>query len=193
MDPHSLINLLTLRWLDLNSYRAVAEHLISTAGMVAIALVVSYFIETTIGVVFQAAKVRHKENKTRLKKVNTLESILRSAARYSIACIALFKILVAVWEVPPESLTVGSAILASAVGFGSQGLIQDVVTGISLLFEEQLRVGDFVEVNGKQGYVVEVGLRVVKLRQLDGAEHIFFNRQITMVTNLHPPDSARSS
>ncbi len=126
---------------------------------------------------------RKPNNAAHQKKIDTIQSLSQSTARYTITFLGFFKILV-IWGVPAESLTLGSAMLVSAVGFGSQGLIQDMVTGISLLFEEQIRVGDYVEINGKLGTVHEVGLRVVKIQQADGTLHTIFNREVTMVSTM---------
>jgi small-conductance mechanosensitive channel len=179
------------RWLDPKTYIDLSEHLITTILIISIAIIVSALTEAIIRKIVQTFFDRRSPNSAVIKKITTIQSIIRSTVRYSIACVALFRVLL-IWGVPNESLTVGSAILASAIGFGSQGLIQDMITGFSLLFEEQLRIGDFVEINGKQGFVREVGLRVVRIQALDGTEHIMFNRQITMVSNLNPPGGSKS-
>jgi small conductance mechanosensitive channel len=85
--------------------------------------------------------------------------------------------------VDTQSLVVGSAVIGAAVGFGSQGLVQDVIVGLSILAEEQLAVGEYVEISGRTGAVEEVGLRVVKLRDPLGVQHVIFNRTIGMVSN----------
>ncbi len=176
------------RWLNGEFYLTLMEHLFSTALMICLAILLSYALELAFRRMFLKLTLRPFMKEAQIRKALTIESVLISTIRYSIAFIILFKILI-LWGVPKDSLTIGGAILASAIGFGSQGLIQDVITGFSLLFEEQLRIGDFVDLNGKQGHVREVGLRVVKIRGLDGSEHTFFNRQITMVSTLTGPPS----
>ena len=116
------------------------------------------------------------------RKIETIGSLTLSTAKYAIYIAALLWILT-LWGVPKESLIAGSAVIAAAIGFGSQGLVQDLITGLSMLAEEQLAVGDFVEINGKSGAVEEIGLRVVKLRDQLGAQHVIFNRTIGMVSN----------
>jgi moderate conductance mechanosensitive channel len=91
--------------------------------------------------------------------------------------------VLAIWGVDTQSLVVGSAVVGAAVGFGSQGLVQDVIVGLSILAEEQLQVGEYVEICGRTGAVEEVGLRVVKLRDPMGVQHVIFNRTIGMVSN----------
>jgi len=73
------------------------------------------------------------------------------------------------------------SLIGIAVGFGSQGLVQDVVTGFFILFENQFSVGDMVEISGQVGIVEDIGLRTTRLRNYFGAEVIFQNRNIPLV------------
>jgi len=70
-----------------------------------------------------------------------------------------------------------------AIGFGAQSLVKDFFSGVFLLLENQIRVGDVVEVAGKSGVVESMTLRRVQLRSLDGAVHYVSNGLITTVTN----------
>ena len=66
-----------------------------------------------------------------------------------------------------------------AVGFGSQGLIQDVITGLTLIFTDTLEVGDMIEVAGYIGRVERVGLRFIQLRNFLNQEVFLTNRNIS--------------
>ncbi|HEY0877949.1 MAG TPA: mechanosensitive ion channel family protein [Zeimonas sp.] len=77
-----------------------------------------------------------------------------------------------------------AGVVGIAVGFGAQSLVKDVFTGFFLLAENQIRVGDVVEIAGKSGSVEELSLRRTKLRAYDGAVHYISNGLITTVTNL---------
>jgi len=118
----------------------------------------------------------------RVPQMATVEALFRSICKYAIYIVAVIAIL-RIWQVDTRSLIVGSAIVGGAIGFGAQGLIQDIITGLSLLFESQLAVGDWVEIGGKAGVVEEVGLRAVKIRDALGQRHIIFNRSISLVSN----------
>lgn len=71
-----------------------------------------------------------------------------------------------------------------AIGFGAQSLVKDVISGFFILLEDQVRVGDVVNIAGKGGYVESVGLRIIKLRDFDGSLHIVPNGSISTVTNM---------
>ena len=77
----------------------------------------------------------------------------------------------------------GAGIIGLAVGFGSQTIVKDLINGLFILFEESIRVGDFVMV-GKDGGIVEaVGLRTAKLRDVHGTVHIIPNSSIDSILN----------
>jgi small conductance mechanosensitive channel len=77
-----------------------------------------------------------------------------------------------------------AGVVGLAVGFGAQSLIKDYFTGFFLLAENQIRVGDVVEVAGKSGLVEELTLRYVRLRDYDGTVYFISNSLITTVSNM---------
>jgi small conductance mechanosensitive channel len=76
-----------------------------------------------------------------------------------------------------------AGILGIAMGFGAQTLVKDYVGGLLLLVENQIRVGDMIEVSGKTGIVEEVSLRFIRLRDYGGNVHFIPNGTITVITN----------
>jgi len=75
------------------------------------------------------------------------------------------------------------SVVGLAIGFGSQGLVQDMVTGFFIVFEEQFNVGDMVEIPPHVGVVQELGLRMTKLRNYLGQRVVIPNRNIATVGN----------
>ncbi len=75
------------------------------------------------------------------------------------------------------------SVIGLAIGFGSQGLVQDIVTGFFVVFEGQFDVGDMVEISGQVGVVQELGLRMTKLRNYLGEMIVIPNRNIALVGN----------
>ncbi len=65
-------------------------------------------------------------------------------------------------------LLAGAGVVGLAIGFGSQQLVRDVITGLFILFEDSIRVGDVVEVAGKSGTVEGITIRAIKLRDVRG-------------------------
>jgi small-conductance mechanosensitive channel len=80
-------------------------------------------------------------------------------------------------------LLAGAGIVGIAVGFGSQKLVQDVITGLFLLLENAMQVGDTVTVSGLTGTVENLSIRTIRLRAGDGSVHIIPFSSVTSVTN----------
>lgn len=110
----------------------------------------------------------------------TLQTLFISIARYVVYFTALGYIL-SQFGIDYRAYMASLSLVGIALGFGSQGLVQDVVTGFFILFEDQFSVGDMVEIGGQVGIVEEIGLRTVRLRNYHGAQVIFSNRNIPMV------------
>jgi small-conductance mechanosensitive channel len=81
-------------------------------------------------------------------------------------------------------LLAGAGVVGVAIGFGAQNIIKDVLGGVFLMMENQIRVNDVVTINGKTGLVEEINLRTTVLRGEDGAVHSFPNGTIQGLTNL---------
>jgi len=78
----------------------------------------------------------------------------------------------------------GAGILGLAVGFGSQSLVKDIVSGFFLIMENQIRIGDVVKIAGVSGQVEKMTLRIVILRDIEGIVHAIPNGEITTVSNM---------
>ncbi|MGD0093080.1 MAG: mechanosensitive ion channel domain-containing protein [Planctomycetota bacterium] len=131
------------------------------------------------------ARVERLRGIVRRRRIETITSLVSNTVTYGVYIASAFAIS-ALWFwglVESSFLAFGSAAVGAAIGFGSQGLVQDIITGLSILVEDQLAVGDYVDLGGKAGVVEEIGLRVVKLRDHFGVQHIVFNRNIAGVSN----------
>jgi small-conductance mechanosensitive channel len=80
-------------------------------------------------------------------------------------------------------LLAGAGIVGIAIGFGSQKLMQDLITGLFLLLENTVQVGDNVSVSGLTGMVENVSIRTIRLRAGDGSVHIVPFSAVTTITN----------
>jgi len=83
-----------------------------------------------------------------------------------------------------KPILAGAGIVGLAVGFGAQNLVRDVISGLFMIIENQVRVGDVAILNGTGGLVEAVNLRTTVLRGLDGAVHIFPNGTVNTISNL---------
>lgn len=118
----------------------------------------------------------------RLHRLRTVSSLVSNVLRWVVAFVIVVVVLREL-GVDVQALVVSAGVLGLAVGFGAQSLVKDVITGIFLLFEGLIGVGDTVEVDGHQGTVEAIGLRVTKLRALDGSLRVIPNGNLSAFTN----------
>lgn len=81
------------------------------------------------------------------------------------------------------TLVAGTSVVAAAVAFGTQSIIKDLISGIFMLIEDQLGVGDFVDMQLAAGTVEEIGLRVTQLRSGDGTVWYVRNGEVLRLAN----------
>ncbi len=77
----------------------------------------------------------------------------------------------------------GAGIIGLAIGFGAQTLVKDIISGLFLIAEDQVRIGDVVAINGIGGAVEEINLRTIVLRDLEGVVHTITNGEIHTLAN----------
>ena len=117
------------------------------------------------------------------KRVKTISSVVKKALILLIWVVAGLMILNELkFNIYP--LVAGAGVIGVAVGFGAQNIIRDVLSGLFLLMENQLRVYDVAIINGKGGLVEEINLRTTVLRDEDGTVHIIPNGAIQGISNL---------
>jgi len=117
------------------------------------------------------------------KRAETIAGVVRKAAFVLIWIIAGIMILRELnFDIAP--LLAGAGVIGVALGFGAQSIVKDVLSGLFMLMENQIRVNDVAVINGKGGLVEEINLRTTVLRSDDGAVHIFPNGGIQSLSNL---------
>lgn len=132
--------------------------------------------------VAQAAELGEAPVETR-KRVQTLVHLLTQVVRM-VLFVTLALVMLMQLGVQVGPLLASAGIVGLAVGFGAQSLVKDVITGFFMVMENQLRVGDVVNINGTGGLVEAMTLRTVVLRDLAGTVHILPNGSINAVSNL---------
>jgi small-conductance mechanosensitive channel len=118
----------------------------------------------------------------RAARLRTFQPMLRTALLCLIVAVVGLTALSEI-GVNVAPLLAGAGILGIAIGFGSQKLVQDLITGLFLLLENTVQVGDDVTVSGLSGKVENVSIRTIRLRAGDGAVHIVPFSAVTTLTN----------
>lgn len=174
------------RLLELRSLMApFVDELQLLGAIVAIlllALAVRYVLNRILRRFFDSVGARATTVDQR-RRISTLGNVLDNTVSLLVVAIAVMLVLnqIGISIVP---ILGAAGVVGIAVGFGAQSLVKDVFAGFFLLVENQLRVGDVVEIAGKTGVVEELSLRRTKLRGYDGSVHYISNGLVTTVTNM---------
>jgi small-conductance mechanosensitive channel len=118
----------------------------------------------------------------RAARLRTFQPMLRTTLFCVIVTIVALTALSEV-GVNVAPLLAGAGIIGIAIGFGSQKLVQDVITGLFLLLENVVQVGNYVTVSGLSGTVENLSIRTIRLRATDGAVHVVPFSAVTSLTN----------
>ena len=164
----------TLQWLTSSGLRIFLIIILTLIGF-RIARVLSEKIFDVIG--------QDKDSDEFEKRSETLSSVIRLVIVVIISVVALSMVL-GEFGIEIGPILAAAGVLGLAVGFGAQSLVKDVVTGFFILLENQIRVGDVVQIAGKGGLVEKVSLRMIILRDLAGNVHYVPNGEISTVTNM---------
>lgn len=151
------------------------------SGIVLIAVVIS--IKITFGIVdriFDGEKAGLEPRDAR--RIVTLNHVTKTAARASIWTLAGLIIL-------GQFINVGSLLTVAgvgtlAIGFGAQGIVEDVMSGFVIVFENQFSVGDYVIIDETHYGIVEtIGMRTTSVREFNGGLFIIHNGKIDRLVN----------
>ena len=112
----------------------------------------------------------------------TIANLVNSTIKYLVFLIAVFLILSA-WGVQTPTLLAGAGIIGLAISFGAQSLIEDIFSGLFIIFEKQFSVGDIIQIGDFRGVVKEISLRVTKFEDVNGDIKIINNSDIRGAIN----------
>ncbi len=117
------------------------------------------------------------------KRLETITNLVKKGLNILVICVAILVGLQTV-GVSIGPLLASAGVLGLAVGFGAQNMVQDVISGFFLLFEDQVREGDVAVINGQGGLVEQINFRTIVLRDMSGTVHYFRNGSINTVANM---------
>jgi small conductance mechanosensitive channel len=113
----------------------------------------------------------------RLRRLQSLATLLSSALVFALYFL-MFGLILAEFGVSLAAYLASASVVGLAIAFGAQGLVQDVVTGLTLIFSDLIDVGDLVEMSGQTGVVRSVTMRFVELENSLGGTVFVPNRTI---------------
>ncbi|MFF7946790.1 mechanosensitive ion channel family protein [Streptomyces griseorubiginosus] len=122
-------------------------------------------------------------NERRRQRSQAIGSVLRSVASFIILGTAALMVLGA-FEINLAPLLASAGVAGVAIGFGARNLVTDFLSGVFMILEDQYGVGDTIDAGVASGEVIEVGLRVTKLRGDQGEIWYVRNGEVKRIGNL---------
>ncbi|HEU4755115.1 MAG TPA: mechanosensitive ion channel family protein [Agromyces sp.] len=195
----------TTVWTQVDAFWAtpwgvLLSNVIQVAAIVVIALIVRWLLHFVIRrVVNQVVTgVKRKQDVTDTQALNasplaavrlvqrtrTLGSVLTNIVNVTLFIVVL---LLVVGTIAPDvlgSFTLLSAAIGAGLGFGAQNIVKDVLNGLFMVVEDQLGVGDIVDLGFATGIVEEVRIRVTSVRDVNGTLWFVRNGEILRVGNM---------
>lgn len=119
----------------------------------------------------------------RRQRSQAIGSVLRSVASFLILGTAALMVL-ATFQINLAPLLASAGVAGVAIGFGARNLVTDFLSGVFMILEDQYGVGDSIDAGVASGEVIEVGLRVTKLRGDNGEIWYVRNGEVKRIGNL---------
>lgn len=159
---------------------------VRTAGRLAVLTVAAVIAFEVSGLLINNAIGRmaaHATARRRAAQLRTLGPLLRGVVQTAIVVILVLTVLGEI-GVKIGPLLAGAGVVGIALGFGAQTLVKDFLTGLFLIVEDIVSVGDVIRIGDSGGLVEAMTLRTIRLRDFDGALHVFPYGEAQVVHNL---------
>lgn len=170
--------------LELTNSTALSRHIthsiLGVVGVVLLAWLAWLVIDTSITQSLSPTNSRAAQPSLRAK---TILPLVRNASFVALLVIAMIAVL-ANLGVNVTPLLAGAGVVGLAIGFGAQSLVQDLITGLFIVIEDSIAIGDSIELPDHAGVVEGMTIRTVRLRDGKGALHTLPYSQIKAVKNL---------
>ncbi|MFH1093704.1 MAG: mechanosensitive ion channel family protein [Candidatus Omnitrophota bacterium] len=176
------ISVATLVMLQVEFIAKFAEYGQRIIQIIGIVFLSRVFIEVTNLVINNTMLKSTEGSEVDQQKRLTLVPLARSFLKYLIYFTA-FILILKVWGINPTPIMAGAGILGVVIGLGAQPLINDIVSGFFILFENLYLVGDYIETSVASGIVEAIEIRTTQIRSLNGQLYILRNGQINEIIN----------
>jgi small-conductance mechanosensitive channel len=172
----------SLGWLASETGRSLVARV--TTILLVVLVTLSLWEATAAGIEYYLTRPgRDGQPPLRSGRVRTLLPLLRRFVSIVLGLIATL-IVLSELGINIAPLLAGAGVIGLAIGFGAQTLVKDVITGIFILAEETVSVGDIVDLGGNGGVVEDISIRTIRLRDSEGVVHVIPFSEVTRIRNM---------
>jgi len=119
-----------------------------------------------------------------VQRARTLGDVLNNIVTVTVTVLAVLAVMTKVAPNITSSFALITAALGAGLGFGAQNIVKDVLNGLFMVIEDQLGVGDVVDIGPATGVVESVAIRITQVRDVNGTLWYVRNGEITRVGNM---------
>src|SRR5690606_11512420 len=119
-----------------------------------------------------------------VQRTRTLGSILQNIINVAVTVVALLMIVSVISPDRLGSLTLRTAAVGAGLGFGAQNIVKDVLNGLFIVAEDQIGIGDVVDLGLASGVVEYVSVRITQVRDVNGTLWHVRNGEVTRIGNM---------
>ena len=165
-------------WIGSDEGLGVAGSVVSAALIVLIAIVLHVVVASWV-----EYRLSSSSGKAPTPREKTLLNLFKNA--FTVALV-IFGVMLALAQIGVNiaPLLAGAGVVGLAIGFGAQKLVQDIITGIFIQFENVMNEGDVVEAAGRTGVVEKLTIRSVTIRDMTGTVHLIPFSSVDQVSNM---------
>jgi small-conductance mechanosensitive channel len=175
----SVATLLVHRFEALSPFAPYGPLLIRVISMFLAASVVIEVVRVLVARLLLAAPSAAEDTqRRRVTFVGLIQSILTYIIYFCVGMMVLKD-----FGIDPTPILAGAGIVGLTVGLGSQKIVQDLLNGLFLLFEDQILQGDYIKIGDTEGVVEQMSLRITRVRDRFGRLHILRNGEVQNVIN----------
>ena len=156
---------------------------LGSAVSIAIVLIVAAIFLEAVSTAIERFLSQEDGAAARSSRVRTLLPLARNALRVTVGVVVVLVVLDELGlNIAP--LLAGAGVVGLAIGFGAQTLVKDIITGVFILIEDTIAVGDVARVAGHSGVVESLTIRTIRLRDLSGTVHVIPFSEVASIENL---------
>ncbi|MFW6140850.1 MAG: mechanosensitive ion channel family protein [Acidobacteriota bacterium] len=172
--------------MDINTLLMAVKDWLLSSGIKIVLIIIALFVVLKLVKSFSKRSsklfLKKRDDEESRKRAETISSVIRNTLSVTVVTLALL-ILIGQIGIEIGPLLAAAGIAGLAIGFAGQSLVKDIINGFFILLEDQIRVGDIVEVGGISGVVEKINLKLTRLRDLEGNVHFIPNSIIDIVSN----------
>ena len=163
---------------------------------VALRIVLRFAIDRLVNRIVNGVKKRQNVDDTQalmtsplsavriVQRTRTLGSVLNNIVAVALVIVAVLSVITTINNKILGSFALITAALGAGLGFGAQNIVKDVLNGLFMVAEDQLGVGDVVDLGPATGVVETVGIRITQIRDVNGTVWFVRNGEIVRVGNM---------